>query len=283
MTSMLSMSRRLGASLVGLMKHPTAARLFSTHAAPAAASAPQVVTFLRLNTLQDNPGAVKVGRRVGRGIGSSKGKTCGRGHKGQKSRSGGNIRPNFEGGQTPQYKLFPKRGFNNKRHEAIMCPFNIGTLQTYIDMGRLDPTETITIKSLEQAGIFKSNSIKHGVKLLAYGSERLRQPVTVKLSRASTKAVEAVENAGGHVISVHYTRLGLRALLKPHKFVILPRLPRPPPKWQPYYTRWKNRGYLHPAVQMQQWLARPEYETLGAKFEAILEQKKKQNANSKNE
>ena len=87
------------------------------------------IRFLRLNNLQDNDGAVKKGRRVGRGVGSSKGKTCGRGHKGQKARSGGSIHPTFEGGQTKQYKRFPKRGFNNKRHEALMYPLNIITLQ----------------------------------------------------------------------------------------------------------------------------------------------------------
>ena len=78
------------------------------------------------------------GRRVGRGIGSSKGKTCGRGHKGQKARAGGGVSPLFEGGQTKFYKRIPKRGFKNNHAEA-MVPLNVGTLQDYIDMGRLTP------------------------------------------------------------------------------------------------------------------------------------------------
>mmetsp|Transcript_111459 Transcript_111459/g.228216 ORF Transcript_111459/g.228216 Transcript_111459/m.228216 type:complete len:235 (-) Transcript_111459:1057-1761(-) len=106
-------------------------------------SAPQTdppqefVPVLKLNMLQDNPGAVKKKRRIGRGIGSSKGKTSGRGHKGQKARAGGSIPLTFEGGQTRFFKLLPKRGFTNKRHKADMLSLNVGTIQDYIDMGRL--------------------------------------------------------------------------------------------------------------------------------------------------
>ena len=237
----------------------------------------QVVTFLKLNNLQDNPGAIKKKRRVGRGIGSSKGKTSGRGHKGQKARSGGNIHPTFEGGQTKFYKLLPKRGFRNKRHALNMLPLNLGTLQNYIDMGRLpdiDEKKAWTLRDLQQAGVVRLSGVKHqGVKLLANGSEQLKQPIFLHVSRASETAIRAVEEAGGQVTSVHYNRLALRALLKPHKFAVLPRQARPPPKLQPYYTSWKNRGYLNPAMQMRQWLALRGTPELEDQFDQLLQKK----------
>jgi large subunit ribosomal protein L15 len=240
-----------------------ATRSLST--AAAAADKPQAVTFLRLNNLQDNPGAVKNKRRVGRGIGSSKGKTSGRGHKGQKARSGGSIHPTFEGGQTKFYKLLPKRGFNNAEHATPMIPMNLSTIQMYVDMGRLDPAREITLRDMQLAGLFKANAVKHGVKLLADGA--LKQPLDLLVSRASTSAIAAVEAAGGSVTSVHYNQLALRALLRPQKFASIPKRARPPPKWQPYYTNMKNRGYLNPGVQMRDWFKKnPELEE---KFDAI--------------
>jgi large subunit ribosomal protein L15 len=219
------------------------------------------VTILRLNNLHDNPGAVKKKRRVGRGIGCSKGKTCGRGHKGQKARSGGSIHPTFEGGQTKFYKLFPKRGFKNTRHETVMNGVNLGTIQTYIDMHRLDPEKPITVTALKDAGLFKPSAVKHGVKLLASGKEMLKQPLTIQLNRASASAVEAVEAfEGGSVQTVHYNKLALRTALRPEKFVdkYQPKHARPPPKWQPYYTSWHKRGYLNPAVQMRGWFEKQQ-------------------------
>jgi large subunit ribosomal protein L15 len=234
----------------------------------------QVVTFLRLNNLQDNPGAIKQRRRVGRGVGSGRGKTSTRGHKGQKARSGGNVHPSFEGGQTKFYKLLPKRGFNNARHAAEMLPINLGTLQTYIDMGRIDPNKVITMRELLQAGLFKANAVKNGVKLLSNGKEHLTSPVRIDISRASAGAIEALEAIGGQVTTVHYNRLALRQLLRPQKFADAPvKLARPPPKWQSYYSSWSKRGYLNPAVQMREWLRttssdkRPE---LQSQFEEIM-------------
>lgn len=194
---------------------------------------------------------------MGRGIGSSKGKTSGRGHKGRKSRSGGGIHPRFEGGQTPFYKTLPKRGFTNS-HAEPMNPVNLGTLQDYVDMKRLDVDMELTLKDLVDAGVV--HNIKHGVKLLAKGSERFTTPLNLKVSRASRQAIEAVEKVGGSVTTVHYNKLALRALLKPHKFDILPKFARPPPKLMPYYTNWeRNRGYLSPQAQMRDLLKkRPE-------------------------
>lgn len=260
----------------------------------------EFVSVLKLNMLQDNPGAVKKRRRIGRGIGSSKGKTSGRGHNGQKSRSGGSIPLRFEGGQTPFFKLLPKRGFTNKRHKADMVSINVGTIQDYIDMGRLsissnsdsDEIPVWNMKDFLDAGMFTASSVKNGIKLLAQGKERLRTPFKLEISRASETAIDAIEAIGGEVTTVHYNRLALRALLKPHKFGAvntaspddeggygfeeqeepptrnnsktpksLPKFARPPPKWQPYYTNWKNRGYLSVQAQMRKLLSeRPELE-----------------------
>jgi large subunit ribosomal protein L15 len=228
---------------------------------------------LKLSMLRIIPGARHNKRRVGRGIGCSKGKTCGRGHKGQNARAGGGVRPSFEGGQTPQYKLFPKRGQTNV-HAAPMLPLNLGRLHDYIVMGRVDATQPITLKTLVDAGMFKTNAIQHGVKLLAHGSERWKPkcPVTLQVSRASASAIAAVEARGGSVTTVHYNALALRALLRPHRFANgddtgkhphetrppLPQPARPPPKWQSYYTRHGTRGYLHPAQQLRSWILQQE-------------------------
>lgn len=201
-------------------------------------------------------------RRIGRGIGSSKGKTAGRGHKGQKARAGGSIPLGFEGGQTKFYKLLPKRGFTNKRHKAEMLPVNVGTLQDFVDMGRLPMDRVLTLKDLCDAGVCTASSIKHGVKLLGKGKDRLTAPIQLEISRASKEAIDAIEGVGGEVTTVHYNRLALRALLKPDKFEKLPKFARPPPKWQPYYTNWeRNRGYLSVQAQMRNLIKeRPELE-----------------------
>eukprot|EP00558_Chaetoceros_sp_UNC1202_P006825 CAMPEP_0197233578 /NCGR_PEP_ID=MMETSP1429-20130617/1599_1 /TAXON_ID=49237 /ORGANISM="Chaetoceros sp., Strain UNC1202" /LENGTH=246 /DNA_ID=CAMNT_0042691841 /DNA_START=114 /DNA_END=854 /DNA_ORIENTATION=- len=213
------------------------------------------VVYLGLNNLSDNPGAIKKGRRVGRGIGSSKGKTCGRGHKGQKARAGGGVSPLFEGGQTKFYKRIPKRGFKNA-HEEPMTPVNVGTIQDYIDMGRLivpdADGEPLTMKDLVDAGVMKNGSIKHGVKLLAKGKERLRTPIQIEVSRASADAIKAIEGVGGEITTVHYNKLALRALLKPEKFDIIPKRALPKPQLMQYYTDYDKRGYLSPEIQLRE-------------------------------
>lgn len=259
---MLSLCRQFSSSLA-LRQTPAAACLSTA----AARQPEEIVQVLKLNMLQDNPGAVKKKRRVGRGIGSSKGKTAGRGHKGQKARAGGSISLGFEGGQTKFYKLLPKRGFTNKRHKTDMVAINLGTLQDYVDMGRLDIDKVLTLKDLCDAGMCTISSMKNGIKLLAKGKERLTTPLQLEVSRSSTQAIEAMEAIGGEVTSVHYNRLALRALLKPDKFIQLPKFARPPPKWQSYYTNWdENRGYLSVQAQMRSLLKeRPELEEAFAK------------------
>jgi large subunit ribosomal protein L15 len=171
----------------------------------------------------------------------------------------------FEGGQTKLYKRLPKRGFTNVRHAEPMLPLNLGTLQTFIDMGRLDANKPLTMKDLVDAGITKASSVKHGIKLLAKGKERLKSPIKLEISRASESAIEALEEVGGEVTTVHYNRLALRALLKPEKFEVLPKQARPPPKLLPYYTSWKHRGYLSLQAQMRHLLKKnPDFPVEGA-------------------
>ncbi len=148
---------------------------------------------MKLNQLSDNKGARKARKRVGRGIGSSTGKTAGKGHKGQKARSGVALK-GFEGGQMPLHRRLPKRGFKNifaKRYVAV----NVGRLQQAIDAGRLDAKNPIDAEALKAAGLLKNP--RDGVRLLAKGE--LKAKVNVSVAGASKAAVEAVEKAGGSV------------------------------------------------------------------------------------
>ncbi|KAK1943527.1 50S ribosomal protein L15 [Phytophthora citrophthora] len=223
-----------------------------------ASSAAAVPAFegVRLNNLRDNDGAHKRGKRLGRGIGSGKGKTSGRGHKGQKARSGGGSGrgPGFEGGQTPLYQRVPKRGFNNK-FATPMETVNLDKLQLFVDMGRLDASNKITMKELVDSGLVTCSRVKHGVKLLGNGSQHLSSKLDIEVSQASESAIKAVEAAGGSITSVYYNRLGLRALLKPHKFETIPQLARPNPKKLKYYNNYEKRGYLSPEIQVKKALA----------------------------
>ncbi len=132
-----------------------------------------------------------------------------------------------------------------------MLPINLGKLQDFVDMGRLSTERTLTMKDLVEAGVATMSSVKHGMKLLAKGKERLRSPLKLEVSRASQSAIEALEAVGGEVTTVHFNRLALRALMKPHKFELLPKRARPPPKLLPYYTNYKNRGYLSLEIQLK--------------------------------
>jgi len=150
---------------------------------------------MKLNELSDNPGARKERTRVGRGTGSGKGKTAGRGVKGQKSRSGVSIK-GFEGGQMPIYRRMPKRGFKNPfRKEFVVV--NLGRLQQAIDDKRIDAKKTVDTAALMAAGLV-GRRVGDGVRLLANGE--LKAKVTVEVAGASKAAVEAVEKAGGNVV-----------------------------------------------------------------------------------
>lgn len=148
---------------------------------------------MKLNEINDNPGARKSRIRVGRGIGSGKGKTGGRGVKGQKSRTGVAIK-GFEGGQMPLHRRLPKRGFNN----IFALDFNevgLGRVQTAIDAGKLSASEPVTAEALKAAGVIRR--VKDGVRLLGNGT--LTSAVAFEVAGASKPALEAVEKAGGSV------------------------------------------------------------------------------------
>ena len=148
---------------------------------------------MKLNELRDNDGARKGRMRVGRGIGSGKGKTAGRGQKGAKARSGVSIN-GFEGGQMPLHMRIPKRGFNNPfgKDYAIV---NLGMIQKLIDEKKLDAKATIDHAVLKAAGVARGG--KDGVRLLAKGE--LTTKLTFSVAGASKGAIEAVEKAGGKV------------------------------------------------------------------------------------
>lgn len=148
---------------------------------------------MKLNSLSDNSGARKDRTRVGRGIGSGKGKTGGRGVKGQKSRSGVAIK-GFEGGQMPLYRRLPKRGFNNHTGKDF-AEVNLGRVQKAIDAGRLDASKPVDAEALIAAGL--TSKAKDGIRLLAKGE--LSAKVDFTVAGASASAVAAVEKAGGTV------------------------------------------------------------------------------------
>lgn len=146
-----------------------------------------------LNQLSGNKGSTHKRMRVGRGIGSGKGKTCGRGGKGQTARSGVAIK-GFEGGQTPIHRRLPKRGFNNynaKEFEVV----NLSDIEKAIAAGRLQPTN-ITCESLKAAGLTKNRLT--GVKLL--GGGELKTKIEINVCRVSESAKEAIEKAGGKIL-----------------------------------------------------------------------------------
>lgn len=147
----------------------------------------------KLNDLRDNPGARYKAKRVGRGIGSGKGKTSGRGVKGQGSRTGVSLH-GFEGGQMPIYRRLPKRGFNVPFAKEF-AEVNLGRLQAAIDAGKIDAAKPITVAELQAAGLV-GNALD-GVRLLARGE--IKAKVTIEVAGASQAAVAAVEKAGGSV------------------------------------------------------------------------------------
>lgn len=186
-------------------------------------------SLLSLNDLRDNvPRKQKT--RKGRGIGSGKGKTAGRGHKGQKARGNGKL--GFEGGQTPMRRRLPKRGFKNP-FSLTFQPVGLGKIAKLINAGKIDSHELITMKTLKDAGAI-GKQIEDGVRLMGRGAEQIKWPIHLEVSRVTVRAKEAVEAAGGSVRRVHYNKLGLRALLKPEWFEkkgrLLPKPARPPPK-----------------------------------------------------
>ena len=163
---------------------------------------------MKLNELRDNPGARKSKIRVGRGIGSGKGKTGGRGQKGQKSREGVSI-AGFEGGQMPLHMRLPKRGFNNifaKDYAEV----NLGAIQKAVDAGKIEAGATLDHAALKAANLARGG--KDGVRLLAKGE--LTTVLSFTVAGASKGAIEAVEKLGGKVDVIHVVPAAEKAAAK---------------------------------------------------------------------
>lgn len=141
---------------------------------------------MKLHELKPAAGSRKERKRLGRGAGSGQGKTAGKGHKGQKARSGGGVRPGFEGGQNPLYRRLPKRGFTNiNRKEYAVINLDV--------LNRFEEGTVVTPELLKESGVIKN--MKDGLKVLANGE--LNVKLTVKAHKFSSAAAEKIANAGG--------------------------------------------------------------------------------------
>jgi len=148
---------------------------------------------MKLNEIRDNPGSSKNKMRIGRGIGSGKGKTGGRGGKGQTARSGVRIN-GFEGGQMPLHRRLPKRGFNVP-NSVSYNEVNLGRIQEAVDAGRLDAAQPVTVESLIAAGV--CSKARDGVRILGMGE--LKAKLAFEVAGASKSAQAAIEKAGGSI------------------------------------------------------------------------------------
>lgn len=144
---------------------------------------------MKLHELKPNEGSVQTRKRVGRGPGSGLGKTSGKGHKGQNARSGGGVRPGFEGGQLPLFRRLPKRGFNNYEFRTEYAIVNVGDLNEFKD------GSVIELSNLKESGLVKKE--KDGIKIL--GNGELTKKLTVKANKFSSTAKQKIENAGGKI------------------------------------------------------------------------------------
>ncbi len=144
---------------------------------------------MKQNELRPTEGSRTKAWRKGRGHGSGNGKTAGRGHKGQKARSGGGVRPQFEGGQMPLYRRIPKRGFNNKRFAKQYLVLNVGVLEAF------DNNDVVDAAALAEKGIITLPKVNDGIKIL--GDGELNKSLTVKAKAFTSSAREKIEQAGG--------------------------------------------------------------------------------------
>ena len=149
---------------------------------------------MKLNEIRENDGATRNRKRVGRGIGSGRGKTSGAGHKGQKARSGVAIK-GFEGGQMHIHRRLPKRGFTNIFRKNYV-EVNLGRIQSAVDAGKLDSKKPVDAAMLVEAGVI--SKARDGVRILGKGE--LKAKVELHAAGASKSAVEAVEKAGGKIV-----------------------------------------------------------------------------------
>lgn len=200
-----------------------------------------------LGKLEPFEGAVTQYKRLGRGPASGKGKTSGRGQKGQKAR--GKVPKWYEGGQTPFYKRFPIIGFK-RPHRKIYHDINLERIQDFWNTGRIPlyPGETLTIKVMKDCGII-SGTLKDGAKILANGKEDYNVPLSIEASKASLSAIRAIENLDQKFTAVYHSELGLKAHVDPDYFYLrkgyLPLQARPTHRRDiGYYSNPEKRGYL---------------------------------------
>ncbi|HHU03575.1 MAG TPA: 50S ribosomal protein L15 [Fastidiosipila sp.] len=144
---------------------------------------------MKQNELRPTEGSRTKAWRKGRGHGSGNGKTAGRGHKGQKARSGGGVRPQFEGGQMPLYRRIPKRGFNNKRFAKQYLVLNVSALEAF------DNNDVVDAAALAEKGIITLPKVNDGIKIL--GDGELNKSLTVKAKAFTSSARDKIEQAGG--------------------------------------------------------------------------------------
>jgi large subunit ribosomal protein L15 len=160
---------------------------------------------MKLNEIRDKAGSRTKRLRVGRGIGSGKGKTSGRGGKGQTARSGVALN-GFEGGQTPLYRRMPKRGFRNTAFQLDFAEVNLDQIAKALGAGKLDAGKTVDAKALVDSGLLRRSL--DGVRLLGNGADAFAARVTIEVVGASKSAVAAVEKAGGSVVILPLEREG---------------------------------------------------------------------------
>ena len=199
-----------------------------------------------LANLSPARGALHNQKRVGRGQGSGYGGTSGRGHKGQKARTGSSIRPGFEGGQTPLTELFPKRGFHNPNGKT-WAPVNLDRIQHWINQGRLNstPERPITARELLLSGCI--HDAADGVKILGDGASELKTPIYIVASRASKSAISAIEATGGKVVCKYYNDLALKDCIQGRT----DRISAAPTRREDivWYSLHRHRGFLSRATQ----------------------------------
>ncbi|KAF2851604.1 ribosomal protein L15 [Plenodomus tracheiphilus IPT5] len=225
---------RLASSLLSAQQTPSLSPLAVTCLALAQQRCASI-----LSSLADNKGAYNKKIRRGRGPASGKGKTGGRGQKGQHAH--GKVPAGFEGGQTPQSITNPERGRGKYNPFTVeMSPINLDRIQSWIDQGRLDPTKPITMKELAKSRCVHGVK-RNGVKLLARNPEQLTTPIHIIVSRASAEAIARIEALGGSVTTRFYSPTSIKRVL---------------------------RGDSHPAISLQ---ASPELVTLAAQNPAIIE------------
>ncbi|GEQ72372.1 hypothetical protein JCM33374_g6059 [Metschnikowia sp. JCM 33374] len=200
-----------------------------------------------LGSLRPAEGAVKAYTRLGRGPASGKGKTAGRGQKGQKAR--GSVPHWLEGGQTPYYKLFPIIGFK-RPHRKVFQEISLRRIQEFWDSGRipLEAGGTLTIRVMRECGLV-SGALKDGVKVLGSGSFMYNAPLNLEVSQATQRVISAVKNTGHELTSVYHTKLGLLAHVNPDRFLLkkgrVPLQARPLHKRDiAYYSDPARGGYL---------------------------------------